>query len=49
MCYDFYLINQETCKINWGKMSKYFQLKKGTRQGDHIPSYGFILVLEFAD
>ena len=30
-------------------MSKYFQLKKGTRQRDHIPVYVFTLALEFGD
>ena len=40
------LINQESCIINGEKTTKYFKLKKGTRQGDSISAYLFILVLE---
>ena len=40
------LTNQESCIINGGKSSKYFNLKKGIRQGDPISTYIFILVLE---
>ena len=39
------LKNQESCIINDGKTSKYFKLERGTRQGDPISAYLFILVL----
>ena len=38
--------NQESCIINGGNTTKYFKLGKGTRQGDPISAYLFILVLE---
>ena len=40
------LTNKESCIINGEKISKHFKLKKGTRQGDSISAYIFILVLE---
>ena len=40
------LRSQESCIINSGNTSKYFELEKGTRQGDPISAYLFILVLE---
>ena len=40
------LITQESCIINGGFTTKYFKLDKGTRQGDPISAYLFILVLE---
>ena len=38
--------NQESCVINGGKTTRYFPLKRGTRQGHPISAYLFILVLE---
>ena len=40
------LNNQESCIIDGGITTKYFKLDKGTRQGDPISAYLFILVLE---
>ena len=40
------LNNQESCIINGGFTTKYFKLDKGTRQGDPMSPYFFILVLE---
>ena len=42
------LKNQESCIINGGTTTKYFKLQKGTREGDPISAYLFILVLEIA-
>ena len=40
------LRNQESWIIHGGTTTKYFKLEKGTRQGDPISAYLFILVLE---
>ena len=40
------LNNQESCVINGRKISKYFKLERGTRRGDPISTYLFIIVLE---
>ena len=40
------LQNQESCIINGGTTTNYFKLEKGTRQGEPISAYLFILVLE---
>ena len=40
------LKNQESCVINGENTSQYFKLEKGTRQGDQISAYLFIIVLE---
>ena len=40
------LKNQESCVINGGKTMPYFPLKGGTRQGDPVSAYLFIIVLE---
>ena len=40
------LENQESCVIKGAKTSKYFKLERGTRQGDPISAYLFIIVLE---
>ena len=40
------LNNQASCVINGGKTSKYFKLNRGTRQGDLISAYVFIIVIE---
>ena len=37
------LENQESCVTNGDKMTRYFPLKRGTRQGDPISAYLFIL------
>ena len=42
------LRNRESCIINGGTTLKYFKLEKGTRQGDPISAYLFILILEIA-
>ena len=44
--FEILLTNQESCLLNGGTTTKYFKLKKGTRQGDPISVYLFILVLE---
>ena len=45
---EILLNNQESCVINGGTTTSYFKLQKGTRQGDPISAYLFILVLEIA-
>ena len=40
------LKNQESCIINGGKITEYFKLERGARQGDPISAYLLILVLE---
>ena len=37
--------NPESCVINGGKTTPYFKLERGTRQGDPILTYLFILAL----
>ena len=43
---EILLQNQESCIANGGTTTNYFKLEKGTRQGDPISAYLFILVLE---
>ena len=38
--------NQESCIINGGITTNYFKLERGARQGDPIPAYLFILLLQ---
>ena len=38
--------NPESCIINGGKTTPYFKLERGTRKGDPISAYLFILALE---
>ena len=40
------LKNQESCIINGSNTTKYFKIEEGTRQGDPISAYLFILILE---
>ena len=40
--------NSNSCVINGGKTTPYFKLERGTRQGDPILAYLFILALEVA-
>ena len=35
--------NRESCVINGGKATPYFKLERGTRQGDSISAYLFII------
>ena len=41
------LCKQESCVLNGGFTTKYFNLEKGARRGDPISAYLFILALEF--
>ena len=41
------LNGQESCIMNNGHSTGYFALSSGTRQGNPIPAYLFILVMEF--
>ena len=38
--------NPESCVINGGKTTPYFKLERGTRKGDPISAYLFIIALE---
>ena len=40
------LDNQESCMINGDNTTKCFKLEKGTRKGDTISAYLFVLVLK---
>ena len=37
---------QDSCIINGDNTTKYFKLQKGTRKGDPVSAYLFILCLE---
>ena len=41
------LNSQQSCVINGGNTTPYFNLEKGARQGDSVSAYLFILALEF--
>ena len=40
------LTSQQSCVINWGNTTPYFNLEKGVHQGDPVSAYLFILALE---
>ena len=40
------LKNSQSCVMNNGKSTGYFNLERGTRQGDTLSAYRFILVVE---
>ena len=40
------LNSQQSCVINGGKTTPYFNLEKGAHQGDQVSTYLFILALE---
>ena len=41
-----WLKNQESCIINRGQTTNHVKLERGTRQGDPLSAYLFILVLD---
>ena len=41
-----WLKNQESCIINGGQTTNHVKLERGTRQGDPLSAYLFILVLD---
>ena len=43
---EILLKDQQSCVINGGLTSQYFNLQRGARQGHHVSAYIFILVLE---
>ena len=43
---EIILTKQESCVINGGNSTGYFNLERGARQGDPISAYLFILVME---
>ena len=43
---EILLKDQQSCVINGGTTTQYFNLERGARQGDQVSAYLFILVLE---
>ena len=43
---EILLKDQQSCVINGGTTTQYFKLERGTRQGDPVSAYLFIVVLE---
>ena len=45
-CVRLLRFNAESCVVNNGVSSEYFNLNRGTRQGDPLVAYIFILVMQ---
>ena len=43
---EILLKDQQSCAVNGGTTTQYFNLERGTGQGDPVSAYLFILVLE---
>ena len=44
---EILLKDQQSCVINGGTTTQYFNLERGARQGDPVSAHLFIMVLEF--
>ena len=45
-CIETITNSQESCVINGGNTTQYFNLERGARQGDPVSAYIFIIALE---